>query len=74
MKEKFGGYIHIRKDDNDTDCNLIWVKVGISDSFFRWVMKYGSNIEILSPQSLRIQYQQELQKVLALYQDGKGLE
>ena len=74
MKEKFGEYIHIRKDENDTDCNLIWVKVGISDSFFRWVMKYGSNIEILSPQSLRIQYQQELQKVLALYQDGKGVE
>ena len=65
MLEKFGEYASVQDDQENV---IIRVKIGISDSFCRWVMRYGSDIEILSPEHIRSKFQEELQKVLEKYQ------
>lgn len=68
MKEKFGSYLHIIPGETTPEETVIRVTVGISDSFFRWLMRYGSYVELISPESLRKQFQEQLQEVAALYQ------
>ena len=68
MKEKFGSYLHIIPGETTSEETVIRVTVGISDSFFRWLMRYGSYVELISPESLRKQFQEQLQEVAALYQ------
>lgn len=68
MMEKFGEYASIQDAPDDPENVIIRAKIGISDSFCRWVMRYGSNIEIISPDNIRSKFQEELQKVLEKYQ------
>lgn len=68
MLENFGNFASVQDDSEHTECVIIKVKIGINDSFYRWVMKYGSNIEILSPESVRNKFQEELKKILEKYQ------
>lgn len=68
MKEKFGSYLHIIPGRTTPEETTIRVTVGISDSFFRWLMRYGSYVELLSPEPLRKQFQEQLQEVVALYE------
>lgn len=68
MLEQFGNYASVQKDDAEhPDSVIIRVKVGISQSFYKWVMKYGSDMEILSPESVRIKFIKKLTDVMALY-------
>ena len=46
---------------------MVRVKIGINGSFYRWVMKYGSNIEIISPEKVRNGFIEELKKVSDIY-------
>lgn len=69
MLERFGEYASVWDDKEDTNCVVIRVKIGISQSFYRWVMRYGSNIEIQSPPQLRSAFFQYLQAVVDLYKD-----
>lgn len=69
MLEQFGEYASVLEDDaNHLDSVIIRIKVGISQSFYKWVMKYGSNIEILSPESVRTEFIKQLSNVMNLYQ------
>ena len=68
MLEQLGKGASVREIPEDTECVMIRAKIGISDSFCRWVMRYGSNIEIISPDNIRSKFQEELQKVLEKYQ------
>ena len=68
MLEKFGKEnINIREDIEKPDCVMVRVKIGINGSFYRWVMKYGSNIEIVSPENVRNGFIEELKKVSDIY-------
>lgn len=62
MLENFGNYASARDDSENPDSVLIRVKIGINQSFYRWVMKYGSNIEIISPQTVRSGFFEEIKK------------
>lgn len=67
MLENFGKYASVQDDSENPENVIIRVKIGISDSFYRWVMKYGRNIEIISPENIRNQFQEEIQKILEKY-------
>jgi predicted DNA-binding transcriptional regulator YafY len=67
MLEQFGRYATCRDDEENPDCVIIRVKIGISQSFCRWVMKYCSNIEIISPENIRKMFCEELEKVSEIY-------
>ena len=67
MLEHFGNYACVRNDDEYLDSVIVRVKIGISQSFYRWVMKYGSNMEIVSPEYIRNKFCEELDKVLEIY-------
>lgn len=67
MLEKFGNLASVQNDSEYADCVIIRVRIGISDSFYRWVMRYGSNIEIVSPDNIRSRFQEEIKKVLEIY-------
>lgn len=36
----------------------------MKDIFYLWVMKYCSNIEIISPQNVRTEFQEKLKEVM----------
>jgi predicted DNA-binding transcriptional regulator YafY len=67
MIEIFGKYAVCRDDTENPDCAIVRVKIGISQSFCRWFMKYGNNIEILSPQNVREMFCDELKKLSEIY-------
>lgn len=67
MLEQFGEYASVQESSEEPECVMIRAKIGISDSFYRWVMKYGSNIEIISPESIRNKFFEELRKVFEIY-------
>ncbi|MCM1315111.1 MAG: WYL domain-containing protein [Alistipes senegalensis] len=67
MIEWLGIDAGIRKDLEDENYIIINVNVGISHGFYRWVMKYGNSMEILSPVDVRNNFISELQKVIGLY-------
>lgn len=68
MLEQFGDFASVRDDYDNDEYVIINVRIGINDSFYRWVMKYGSNIEILAPQSVRDSFQKKLNEVFEIYQ------
>ena len=41
--------------------------VGISQSFYKWLMQYGENAEILSPPDIRLAMVEQLNMVLEQY-------
>lgn len=67
MLEQFGKYASVREILDESEYIMIRAKIGISDSFYRWVMKYGGNIEIVSPESIRLKFLEELKKVFEIY-------
>lgn len=69
MLEQFGDFASARNDDDDDTYVIVKVKIGINDSFYRWAMKYGSNIEILAPQEIREHFQQKLSEILKMYEN-----
>lgn len=68
MLEWLGNYANIRDDFENEDYIIIRANIGISPGFYRWVMKYGCNLEIISPPSIRENYLSELKKVMAIYE------
>lgn len=66
MLEQFGDWASAYNDD-DNAYVIVKVKIGINDSFYRWVMKYGSNIEILAPQKVREIFRQKISEVFEIY-------
>ena len=69
MMEQFRDSISVQEEPAYPDCVIVRVKVGISQGFYRWVMKYGADMEILFPESIREEFTQKLRKVTALYQE-----
>lgn len=70
MLEQFGNHAYAQDDPDFPDCVLVTAKIGISQSFYRWVMRYGENIEVLSPAEVRDAMETVLRNVLAKYSHG----
>lgn len=68
MLEWLGSYASIRDDFENDDYIIVRANIGISQGFYRWVMKYGCNLEIISPPYIRENYLSELKKVMAIYE------
>lgn len=69
MMEQFREYISIQEEPEQPEYVTVRVKVGISQGFYRWVMKYGENMEILSPEPIRKNFMKMLREMAELYQD-----
>lgn len=69
MLEQFGNYGSPRDDSENPDCVVLNVKIGISSGFYRWIMRYGEDIEILSPLSVRQAFFEKLKRVYGLYEE-----
>lgn len=71
MLEHFGKYADVQPDD-DPQRVRIRVRIGIGPSFYRWVMGYGSQLEVLAPADIRSEMQRCIRQTLALYDDEGG--
>lgn len=68
MLEQFGDYARVQEISGEPEYVIIRAKIGISDSFYRWVMKYGNNIEIVFPECIRNKFCEELGKIFEIYE------
>jgi predicted DNA-binding transcriptional regulator YafY len=67
MLEQFGSFATVLREDPDGFVQLR-ARVGISQGFFRWMMKYGNDLELLAPAELREMFRQKIVDTLSLYQ------
>ncbi len=67
MLEQFGSYATVLNEQNP-DTVLIRAKIGIGHGFYRWVMKYGQDMEIVSPENVRQEFAKRISAVSKLYQ------
>ncbi|MDE5620415.1 MAG: WYL domain-containing protein [Ruminococcus sp.] len=68
MIEWLGSDVNIREDFEDEECIFINARIGISKGFYRWAMKYGSDIEIVSPLSVRDDFSKAIKKISKVYE------
>ena len=68
MLEQFGRYAAIVKEEPPENV-IIRVKVGTGKGFYRWVMKYGQDMEIVAPENIRREFAERIAEVLNLYQN-----
>ena len=69
MLEQLGNYASIRDDLSHPDYVIVRAKIGISYGFYRWIMKDGSTVEILSPESVRRDFAEKIRQVCHMYDD-----
>ncbi len=67
MLEQFGSYGSPRDDTDNPDSVILNVKMGISSGFYRWLMKYGEDVEVLSPVAVRETFAEKLKRVCGMY-------
>ncbi len=67
MLEQFGIFGFPRDDVEHSDSVVLNVKIGISSGFYRWLMKYGEDVEVLSPKRIRDAFAEKLNRVYDLY-------
>ena len=65
-RENFGDYASILHDE-DADYVRIRVRVGINRKFYLWLMQYGDGVELVSPAKERVEYLEEVRKMLRAY-------
>ena len=67
MLEQFGRYASVL-DSDSPETVLIRAKIGIGHGFYRWVMKYGQDMEIIAPEHVRAEFASRIRSVSELYQ------
>ena len=67
MLETFDRFAETRDDPENPDCVVIRSRVGISQRFYYWVLKYGEDMEILAPNDIREAFIEKLHSLTALY-------
>ncbi len=65
--EKFGDKIFIRKDSNDEEKFIFSEEVGFNDGLIRWILKQGSQLQVLYPEELKVKVKEEINKMYQLY-------
>ncbi len=68
MLEQFGQYASVRGNDTIGDAVELNVRVGISHGFYRWLMKYGSDVELLAPEEIRKEFAKRIRAVSERYE------
>lgn len=68
MLEQFGKYALVREDKTNPEWVGVQAKIGICPSFYRWVMRYEADMEIVAPVAVREEFLKRLQGVLEIYQ------
>lgn len=67
MLEHFGDYASISPYSEKDESVIITVHVGVNRRFFLWVLSYGDDIELLSPEKTRREYLDVVRKMLGVY-------
>ena len=67
MLEQFGRYASVM-DSDSPETVLIRAKIGIGHGFYRWVMKYGHDMEIIAPAHVRAEFADKIRAVSDLYE------
>lgn len=68
MLEQFGKYAFVREDKTSPAWVEVQVKIGICPSFYRWVMRYEADMEIVAPADIREEFLQTLEGVRKIYE------
>jgi len=66
MLEQLGKYASYTENDGE-EWIQICARIGISKGFYRWIMKYGADVELLSPSSLRDSLAENFSEAMKLY-------
>ena len=66
MRETFGNYASVHPDD-DNDYVRFYARVGINQKFYLWLMRYGDGVELVSPETERAAFLDEVRKMLGAY-------
>ena len=69
MLEIFGNTISARIDTEHKGWFLITVRVGISKGFFRWFLRYGNDLVVISPPDIRKKYLSMIDSIQAEYNE-----
>ena len=69
MLEQLGAYASAQDAPDNRSIVLVRARIGINDSFHRWVMKYGGNVEILRPENLRREFAEKVAELYRQYWD-----
>lgn len=67
MLETFGRFASSQDDPDRPDCVIVRARVGISQRFYCWVLKYGADLEILSPAEIRGAFREKLHEIMSVY-------
>lgn len=67
MLEQFGKFAAVREDRSDPEWVEVRVRIGISLTFYQWVMKYGADMEIAAPAEIRDEFLLRLQEIAEIY-------
>lgn len=65
--EKFGDKNFIRKDPEDGEKFIFSEEVGFNDGLIRWILKQGSQLQVLYPEELKVKVKEEINKMYQLY-------
>lgn len=68
MLEQLGKFASYTEKDG-SEWVQIRARIGISQGFCRWAMRYGADLEVIAPEHLRTDMKQRLREVLALYDE-----
>ncbi len=69
MLEQLGQYAAVMPCPQNDNSVIVRARMGIGFGFYRWILKYGSAVEVLSPESVRWVVRDKLEEMLALYQN-----
>ncbi len=67
MIERFGDYADIHKCFEDENYFILKFKSGINTGLIRWILKQGSKVKVVYPQSLITKIREEIEKISELY-------
>lgn len=69
MIEQFGKHANIQEKKKNEEWCSIRVRAGINRQFYLWLMRYGNNIQVLSPSKERAQFVAILKEMLLAYDE-----
>lgn len=67
--EKFGEKVNIHRCFENEEYFILNIEVGINKGLVRWILKQGSDIEVISPIELIEEIKLEVKKIIKLYED-----
>ena len=67
MLETFGRFASSQDDPDHPECVIVRARVGISQQFYRWILRYAEDMEIIAPESIRSAFVRKLRDIYAVY-------